>query len=340
MGERSGKWAKATYNGKTGWVNLDFAKKVSGPPDEQVTGEGVAYRATETLNLRAKATVSSELLLKIPKGTKITVGEQSGKWGKTTYNGKTGWVNLDFAERVTGGAPEETPEETPELPEEEPETPATGDVYQATTTLNLRAKATADSTLLLKIPEGTKVTVGERSGSWAKTTYNGKTGWVNLNFAKKVSGSGSAGESETPPSGESEEPSSGTVYRVTADLSLRADKSTSSKRLLVIPDGTKVIVTKVSGGWGKTTYKGQTGWISLDYAKKVTGSSESGGSSGTAYKTTADLSLRADKSTSSKRLLVIPDGAKITVTEVSGGWGKTSYGGKTGWVSMDYVRKS
>ena len=74
----------------------------------------------------------------------------------------------------------------------------------------------------------------------------------------------------------------------------------------------------------------------MDYVKKV----ENTNGSGTAYVTTAGLNLRESASTSAKKLATIPQGTKIIITEVKNGWGKTTYSGKTGWVSMDYVKKA
>ena len=66
-------------------------------------------------------------------------------------------------------------------------------------------------------------------------------------------------------------------YLIESDvgLRLREQPTTSSKALITIPDATLVNITetrKIDGAseniwWGKTTYKGYTGWISLDYAK-------------------------------------------------------------------------
>ena len=66
-------------------------------------------------------------------------------------------------------------------------------------------------------------------------------------------------------------------YLVDADggLRLREKASTSSNVLAMIPDGTIVTITEtleIDGAstnrwWGKTTYNGKTGWISLDYAR-------------------------------------------------------------------------
>ena len=50
------------------------------------------------LNLREQATKNSAGLGKIPYGQQISVTEITGDgaWGKTTYNGKTGWVMMSF----------------------------------------------------------------------------------------------------------------------------------------------------------------------------------------------------------------------------------------------------
>ena len=51
------------------------------------------------------------------------------------------------------------------------------------------------------------------------------------------------------------------------------------------------------------------------------------------------LRMRSGPGTGYSILTSIPYGALITITAVSNGWGKTTYNGKTGWVSLDYVSK-
>ena len=53
--------------------------------------------------------------------------------------------------------------------------------------------------------------------------------------------------------------------------------------------------------------------------------------------TTAGLNLRQSADADSARLLTIPKGKKITVTATSGNWSRTTYGGRTGWVSSSYL---
>lgn len=61
-------------------------------------------------------------------------------------------------------------------------------------------------------------------------------------------------------------------YKITATnsgLRLREGPGTSYTQLALIPDATVVNVTEVSGDWGKVTYNGKVGWISLTYTDFV-----------------------------------------------------------------------
>lgn len=57
------------------------------------------------------------------------------------------------------------------------------------------------------------------------------------------------------------------------------------------------------------------------------------------YTCTAEPSLRIrqDRTTNSKKVGSIPKGKDVTVTDISKGWGKVTYGGVTGYSSMDYL---
>ncbi len=75
-------------------------------------------------------------------------------------------------------------------------------------------------------------------------------------------------------------PTSSTSYQgtVTADpsLRLRSGPGTSYSVLANVPFGAVVTITATSGNWGKTTYNGKTGWVSLDYISKGTTKPQSG----------------------------------------------------------------
>lgn len=95
-------------------------------------------------------------------------------------------------------------------------------------------------------------------------------------------------------------------YRITAEPTLRvrsgpgttySQVAASNGSSLVIPTGTKVTVTEISGDWGKITYSGKTGWINLLYAEIITTSTPTGSpdlnSNGKVDASDARLILRA-----------------------------------------------
>ena len=60
------------------------------------------YTPTDSIgsNIREGASTSHSVVGAIPYGTNFIVTEISGNWGKTTYNGVTGWVCLDYANLI------------------------------------------------------------------------------------------------------------------------------------------------------------------------------------------------------------------------------------------------
>lgn len=122
------------------------------------------------------------------------------------------------------------------------------------------------------------------SSSTSKPSSSGNSSGKSVNYKVKIN---------TP---------SGVNVRSTADSSRKDNIVTA------IPNGKSVTITKESGGWGYTSYKGHKGWISLAYTKKVTSTSSSSSSSskpsyevGTTYTLNADhLTVRTGAGTNYK----------------------------------------
>jgi len=131
-------------------------------------------------------------------------------------------------------------------------------------------------------------------------------------------------------------------YRIstTAGLNVRETASTGARVLTAIPYNTTVNVTQISGVWGKVTYDGKTGWISLDYATKIANALPITNVNYQARITTAaGLNVRSEANTTSSVLTAIPYNTKITVNAECNGMARVSYAGKVGWVSMQYIAK-
>ena len=120
-----------------------------------------------------------------------------------------------------------------------------------------------------------------------------------------------------------------TTMKTTTAVNLRADASSASAKITVVPEGAAVTVVSTSNAnWYKVKYSGKTGFIYSKYLGSKKTTSET--------KTMAeDLNMRSSMSKANKSniIKVIPKGAVVTIlSKESGGWYKASYGGKTGYI--------
>lgn len=152
--------------------------------------------------------------------------------------------------------------------------------------LNIREEADADSDSLGTYKQGDQVSILETDGHWGRTDK----GWINLNYVKFPTSSGSYTEGDTT---------------VTANaLHIRKKASASSDSLGTYKKGDRVTILEVSGNWGRT----DKGWINLKYTDATaSGSSSVSGK----YKITIETpdygTIKANGTTAGK-------GATVTLT--------------------------
>lgn len=148
---------------------------------------------------------------------------------------------------------------------------------------------------------------------------------VVATFEHDSKGKNASDIANTPPS---------TEYMTTYNLNIRNGRGTSHSILTTIPKGTKLQVTDIAEGWGRTSYKGKDGYSSMQYLTLVS-------SSNTTHKvntrSSKGLNMRTGAGTGYKIVLSIPNGTSITVKDITNGWGKTTYKNSTGYVTMEYV---
>lgn len=68
-------------------------------PDYTIEAEqnpGKYMTTASALNFRPAPTTSSAIICTIPLGTIVTITTIDGEWGKITYNGTEGWINLQY----------------------------------------------------------------------------------------------------------------------------------------------------------------------------------------------------------------------------------------------------
>ena len=197
--------------------------------------------------------------------------------------------------------------------------------YVTAGTLNLRAEASTESSVLGKYGWGTEVLVKGYNGDWAYVDVAGQSGYM---YAKYL-----GDESATHVTRY--------VNTNTRGLNLRAEPNGTI--LGSYPRGTAVTVLSTSNGWSKVSVQGQTGymyshWLSAAKPSSSTGSSSSIGTAVVANpKDTQVLFLRSEPSVSSQSLGYYRNGKSVTLLEKLDGWYKVRVDGQTGYMMAKFL---
>ncbi len=163
-----GWWYVRLNNGTTGYVDKQYLTPVN------ATKTGNYTVTASILLMRSRPNTGSSRVGKLNRGTNVYVSDLNGDWGYVTYNGTSGWVALKYLSASSG-----TPKVATKV--------TAGSVYTViANALNVRRAASAGSTRLDTIKNGTTVRVSQVTGNWAYVTYtkNGKVkqGWVSTNY--------------------------------------------------------------------------------------------------------------------------------------------------------------
>ena len=121
-------------------------------------------------------------------------------------------------------------------------------------------------------------------------------------------------------------------YITAANVNLRESPSTESEILEEIPVGTTVGGSPYRDGWGEITYKGKTGYISLDFLIAPTDRKS--------YSTTRDVNLRKEMSLESEILTIIPEHTVVFGLSNDEKWVKVNYDHVTGYVAKDCLQSN
>ncbi len=125
------------------------------------------------------------------------------------------------------------------------------------------------------------------------------------------------------------------IYTTDSNMNFRSAPSMEAEIIGLIPGGTVVLVDAVNGVWGHTTFEGKEGWLSLEYSSAA-GTQTSAYAPGQ-YQTDEPLNFRSSAAELRNNVIgLVPRATVVTVTEVSGTWGRINFSGKDGWISLIY----
>ena len=191
VSKTSGDWGYTnsiycTNGYRSGWVNLNYAQKqadsVPAPSSSYSTGT-YAINTNAGLNVRSGAGQNYGVVGAASKGVQFSVSKVNGVWGytssiKCTNGTRSGWVNLDYCVKKSSTP---TPTPTPQ--------PTSVNYTVVITTkagLNMRGGPSQNYSVVVAIPYNTYLQITATQDGWGKTTYNGKSGWILLQYTQKV----------------------------------------------------------------------------------------------------------------------------------------------------------
>ena len=123
------------------------------------------------VNFRKEPDLSAKVLLKLQKGTKVTVIDSRGDWYHVVYNDAYGWMHSDWLDVSEKSI-------------------ATGIVTG--TVVNVRSRPTTSSEVIAKYRKNTKVEIFEKSGNWYRVSIGeDRYGWMSADWVKETVSRGS-----------------------------------------------------------------------------------------------------------------------------------------------------
>lgn len=232
-----------------------------------ISKTGITIYALKDTALKPDPSASRTTILNVPKNQKLTGYQTDNGWVQVIHGGHIGYVKASEVSKTIGGSPLEggtTPE--PELPK-----PGNTSMYVIPSDgLWLRSvpKGTATSTQIVLVPKDAEVKTGTAVDGWVHATYNGKSGYMAVEYLTKTKPSNP--DPDPKPDPELPKPGNTTMYVVPAiGVNLRKEPSANSERVTGIPKDGEVKVGEAVNGWVHAKYNGYSGYLMLEHLTKT-----------------------------------------------------------------------
>ncbi|MBR3929763.1 MAG: SH3 domain-containing protein [Clostridia bacterium] len=189
-----------------------------------------------SLNVRLGPGTNYKVVGWVRNGQKITVLEDEGAWTKIIVDatGITGYIKSSYIEKEAP-APQVRP------------VYSLGSVKTkyASSLVNVRRGPGTKHEAEFALASGAKMRILGESANWYLIqAEDGKTGYISKNYAAL-----------------------GVKGETTANVNMRQGAGSSTPSLGIVPKGTKITLTGVTGNWTEVEYSGSTGFIYTKYVK-------------------------------------------------------------------------
>lgn len=209
-----------------------------------------AYAKTK-VNMRKKASTSSDILQTLNAGTKVTIyGTSKDGWFKVKCKGKTGYISKEYI--VSDPSKVEVEKR----------------VAYAKTGVNLRKKPSTDSDVVKTLDAGTKVMIyGKSKDGWFRIRSKGKFGYVKKEFiVSSKSKVESSSQNDTP--SRTTYLNEGDRITLTESVNIRSSMSETADRVGLAYQGDVItVIMSYAEGWTKVSWNGQTGFAKTEFLK-------------------------------------------------------------------------
>ena len=145
--------------------------------DAEAEANAVMVHTTATVNVRTDADKDSQSLGKVSEGTEIKKYAEFGEWAQVDYNGKKGYIRLDYL--TSGEDDNDTAADTGA------NTYSAGDKVKLSGTVNMRSGMSQSSSKVEVLYSGDEVeVVAQYSEGWTKVKHKSKEGYIKTEYLK------------------------------------------------------------------------------------------------------------------------------------------------------------
>ncbi len=209
--------------------------------------------------------------------------------------------------------------------------------------LDMHISPGRESAVVDAIPACASFEVIETSGVWGLVVCENKSGWINLSFTRPsydAAAEATGADAERHVKVKAKD-SKASLYNLPDTHS-----KYGSEKLFSVPNGMILkIMRETESGWGLVSMNGKYAWIQLENVETYQTQNEETASKYEVYyvyalsKDGAGLSLYKDTE-KSDILSVVPDCVRLTVRTTKDDCAYVSYGGKNGWIELEYTTSS
>jgi len=296
------------------------------PADIEQAKDGTALvrlpSVNDTLALRTAAHSTAPVITELPYGATVQVYGQSGDYCLIGYGVLCGYVPMSSL-TITGAIPAST-SKSPTIPQ------SYGTVIN-TNSLNLRATAASNGTVLTTVPRNALLPILSIQGSWAHTQYGLRSGYVSTDYLS-ITGNN---PSDTP---------AGNKAYITSQTWLRVTASTNGYVVASLPANTEVALLSTDGTWAMIRYNRQTGYVLSSAVNHVGGDTAqmaddqlAAGETYAIVSTSSTLNLRSIASTEGVLMDEMPTGTRLIVESYGKEWCTVRFRGIRGYVMTKYI---